>query len=228
MIPFCSYCYEETCKPSVCGKCKHRKYCSRECQVSDWKNGHKHWCGKAGEIGADFSIREAECKGLGVFALRDFRRGEKIMAERGIPKDEEPTTSVRIAILKLVPHDSNNWDLKFRLNAIGTGSYLPDQPFVFITMSRTNHHCIGNTEHTFIEKHKICTLTAIRDIEAGEEITFSYVDFEADPDSYWSVPVIWRFRCKCSACQDPATLAKLMKLHHLDKKIVAMSQVRLR
>lgn len=57
-------------------------FCSRECQKADWKAGHKIWCGVAGEINVDYDIWEAEGKGLGVFALRDFKRGDKIMVEK--------------------------------------------------------------------------------------------------------------------------------------------------
>lgn len=28
----------------VCGKCKIVKYCSSECQLNDWRNGHKQRC----------------------------------------------------------------------------------------------------------------------------------------------------------------------------------------
>lgn len=39
----------------------------------------------AGELGIDFEVREATIgRGLGVFALRDFEKNTKIMAERCI------------------------------------------------------------------------------------------------------------------------------------------------
>lgn len=27
-----------------CSRCKAKLYCSKECQIQDWKNGHKHYC----------------------------------------------------------------------------------------------------------------------------------------------------------------------------------------
>lgn len=78
--PFCSYCYSPLEKLLRCGKCNKRLYCSRECQLIDWKGAsHKHFCGKSGEIGFDFEIREApETNGLGVFSLRSFEKDEKL------------------------------------------------------------------------------------------------------------------------------------------------------
>jgi hypothetical protein len=32
-----------------CGSCKFALYCSRECQRSDWKKGHRLICGHLGE-----------------------------------------------------------------------------------------------------------------------------------------------------------------------------------
>ena len=31
-------------KPLVCSQCKAAVYCSRDCQVKDWKAGHKQAC----------------------------------------------------------------------------------------------------------------------------------------------------------------------------------------
>ena len=69
--PSCAWCYRTCDTLKKCGKCSTRLYCSRECQVQDWKTGkHKQWCGKAGEKGADYQLRKADEKGLGIFLLR--------------------------------------------------------------------------------------------------------------------------------------------------------------
>jgi hypothetical protein len=44
MVPVCSYCTAPSDKLNYCSKCKIMRYCSKECQVSDWKNGHKALC----------------------------------------------------------------------------------------------------------------------------------------------------------------------------------------
>eukprot|EP00562_Extubocellulus_spinifer_P031574 CAMPEP_0178724432 /NCGR_PEP_ID=MMETSP0699-20121125/26106_1 /TAXON_ID=265572 /ORGANISM="Extubocellulus spinifer, Strain CCMP396" /LENGTH=439 /DNA_ID=CAMNT_0020375637 /DNA_START=935 /DNA_END=2254 /DNA_ORIENTATION=+ len=45
----CSFCYKRisTDKPKCCVECRAVYYCSRECQVADWKAGHKKDCVKA-------------------------------------------------------------------------------------------------------------------------------------------------------------------------------------
>lgn len=44
-----NFCNSASCRKkgiSFCAQCKVAKYCSRECQVADWKNGHKNNCKK--------------------------------------------------------------------------------------------------------------------------------------------------------------------------------------
>ncbi|KAF4620883.1 hypothetical protein D9613_000063 [Agrocybe pediades] len=43
MPPSCSTCHEEKDNLQVCSKCKETFYCSKECQVADWKS-HKKQC----------------------------------------------------------------------------------------------------------------------------------------------------------------------------------------
>ena len=50
-IWFHTFCAAEGCtKPAkyTCGRCKNARYCSKECQVSDWKLSHKLSCDKSG------------------------------------------------------------------------------------------------------------------------------------------------------------------------------------
>lgn len=81
--PCCGWCYGLG-PTKKCSQCP-RNYCSRECQVKDWKTGHhKTWFGKSGEKCVDYEIRDAGEKGLGLFLKRDFKRGEKILVERAV------------------------------------------------------------------------------------------------------------------------------------------------
>jgi hypothetical protein len=84
----CAFCYAPAKKLLVCGRCLKRRYCSKDCQSSDWKEAsHKYFCGKAGEIGIDYDIRPTEDgRGLGVFTRRSFEKNDIIMAERPIIK----------------------------------------------------------------------------------------------------------------------------------------------
>ena len=40
-------CRAKLCAPLLqCAKCKAAAYCSKECQIRDWKAGHKRDCGQ--------------------------------------------------------------------------------------------------------------------------------------------------------------------------------------
>ena len=45
--PLCGVCGVHA--PKICAKCKQARYCSRDHQIVDWKNGHKEQCKKAAE-----------------------------------------------------------------------------------------------------------------------------------------------------------------------------------
>lgn len=124
--PCCGWCY--TLVPNKkCSKC-HRTYCSRECQLKDWKVGHhKVWCGKSGEKCVDYEIREAGVKGLGLYLKRDFKRGEKILVERAVaiqPGPNQPfdfeeildNTNLMNATMALEPFGSTSLLEKFKIN----------------------------------------------------------------------------------------------------------------
>ena len=40
----CFWCGNAEKALSKCAKCRVASYCSRECQIKDWKAGHKHSC----------------------------------------------------------------------------------------------------------------------------------------------------------------------------------------
>jgi hypothetical protein len=60
----------------LCGKCKKRAYCSRDCQLVDWPlkgkgQGHKNWCHlECGEEDVDWEVTPIPGKGLGIVAKR--------------------------------------------------------------------------------------------------------------------------------------------------------------
>lgn len=137
LAPFCGWCYATQvvgeAKMLRCSKCRKRVYCSKACQLNDWKVGaHKHWCGASGEIGIDIAVRPAAPgKGNGMFAMRRFERGEKIMVERaaavqlvgGKPSAdslERMPQGMKRAAACLMPHDYSDISSKFAPNAFDT------------------------------------------------------------------------------------------------------------
>lgn len=41
----------------VCSRCQKAYYCSKECQVKQWRAGHKQWCRKPGEFKAGDTVK---------------------------------------------------------------------------------------------------------------------------------------------------------------------------
>ena len=61
--------------------CKHQLFEMRKSVAGH----HKIWCRKAGEKKCvDYENRDAGDKGLGLFTMRDFKQGEKILVERAV------------------------------------------------------------------------------------------------------------------------------------------------
>lgn len=231
----CAYCYKqkdsETCPPlRHCPKCHTRRLCSRACQLADWKSGHKHWCGKTGELDCDFEVRQAPGKRLGMFALRDFEPNDKIMMERPVAsaaKYEGPVSvlgavmslndSMKQAVEALEPAElsktppllAEERELpveqqilaeKIRRNGMSTDGVGNG---VYVLMARANHSCINNASTANVDiKRSVLVLSATRRISAGDEINISYCN-ELYERRKWQLQLVYGFECKCAACTDP-------------------------
>jgi hypothetical protein len=226
----CGHCYAILNKStsSKCSKCYKRHYCNRDCQVKDWKKGrHKTWCGKTGEIGYDYQIVDIPGKGKGVVALRDFEQNERIMTERMLlerksinddfSKLSEPEQS---AVMALMPVEGSLLD-KFLLNAMSCSEEgdFDQVSGLFINMSRINHDCLGNSFHWFIPYLKSKALFASRKINAGEEITFSYMKNPSDSIQRRQFQSHYHVDCHCEGCSTPSIMNKMKEIPELDEKI---------
>jgi hypothetical protein len=226
----CAYCYKVQGTEALrcCPKCHKRRLCSRECQLADWKC-HKHWCGRCGEIGFDFEVREAPGKRLGVFALRTFQPCDKIMMERpvaSVAKYEGPV-SILGAILRLedgrkqavaalepaelagkapllaeereLPPEQQVFAEKIRRNGMATHG---GGNGVYVVMSRVNHSCLNNSAMPTVDRQRsVKVLTATRSISAGEEITINYC-LELYQRRKFQLQLVYGFECTCNACTD--------------------------
>jgi hypothetical protein len=222
--------------PKRCGKCQKRPYCSRECQLHDWKLGHKHWCSISGENGYDFEVREVLGKGRGIFAKKCFERGDVVMMERPLPhgrnsKVEEfaSSESVLKAVMALMPHGGSLRAI-FDLNSMGCNDESGvGESGLFVTMAYLNHACLANTLHHFVDSHGVKILSASRRIEQGEEITISYINQETEEflngacasNRSELLRKKWGFVCDCLACSNPASIGeKFNRMLELDTTIM--------
>lgn len=224
----CSACYVPLTSRMQCGKCKKRFYCSKSCQLADWKSGgHKRWCGRAGENGFDFEIRATNDKGLGMFALRSFRVGEKILAEPPVLSSPRTSVYTRIhqaalkkqllalspsliqAIIELHPSEGPLMQ-KFAINCVGADD---DVTRMFLKYSRINHACLPTCGHGYLVEHGVMLINATQAIAVGQELTISYNHKSSVPLSNWN------FECHCHACSNPALGAKLARVKKMDAQI---------
>jgi hypothetical protein len=227
-MSFCAFCYDPAKELLKCGQCRKRQFCSRECQRQDWKSHHKQFCKKTGGIGYDFEIKSCE-KGLGVFALRPFKKNDMIMVERPLlkfptgtlPKEDAVPGTAKKAVDALHPHGAS-FHKKVLINGISLycASVVPGETGVFVTMSRVNHHCLGNSDHQYLQHRDAMILVASGDINEGEEVTFAYVINTPRIERNMRLTLYYEFLCSCSVCTDPGLEAKLSESRELDDAIL--------
>ena len=203
-----------------CGKCYKRIYCSKSCQVTDWTQSHKHWCCKSGEINYDYVIKPSEqFEGLGVFALRDFAKSEKIMASRAfiVSNLHKINRTQQNAILQLQPEKSDLIADKFDFNALDCGPR--ESPVLSLHASRINHQCpfVENCCHLWIKEHEILIIYAKQNIKSGEELTISYIN---SFDSYSELSDKWGINCNCDGCSLPTNMEYQKKISQLNNFVV--------
>jgi SET domain/MYND finger len=211
----------------MCGKCRKRRYCGRECQLRDWKEvSHKHWCGKSGEIGFDFEIQPCGEKGLGMVALRTFQKNDLIMIERPVLKVpwlahdsvriDHVESSAQAATLALAPEDGD-FVAKFKINCM---ECREGESGLYITISRINHDCLGNASHTYLKNRGVQVLVARCTIKSGEEITITYSSIKMlHRERHDHLLQTYQISCRCRACKDPDFDEEVRKMNHLDKEI---------
>ena len=207
--------------------------------MKDWKKGfHKVWCGKSGEKCIDYEIRDAgEGKGLGLFTLRDFERGEKILVERAVATQPaggiighlvdfsqlRESTTLMNAAMALAPGGTSSLSEKFVVNCASRGdadNAGDAGSGLFLDFSRVNHDCIGNSSHDYDPSLKLIILVANHDIPTGSEVTFSYVGTTSlSPLERKSRIRSRGFQCACLVCRDPGIGADLDRGFHLDQSI---------
>ena len=246
----CSYCYVKAGSAACsvlrwCAKCQKRRYCSRDCQVADWKAGHKHWCGKSGELDFYFEVRVSPGKGLGVFALRAFERNEKIMAERPVVVFhnggesmlralESLRPSMRQAVEDLEPFQgpginpgvasTSHLVRKVQRNCMSLGDEEGAGTGLFIVMSRVNHCCVGQASHWFAGSQCVKLLVAVKSISPGDEITMSYTKTVPYKQRQAKLKLAYGFQCSCPGCTDPELRSALDQDHEMDEALPRLMQ----
>ncbi|KAG6293341.1 hypothetical protein E4U09_003020 [Claviceps aff. purpurea] len=80
----------------------------------------------------------------------------------------------------------------------------PDKAAIFLQACRINHDCDNNALHHWSEKVKRHVVHAVREIDAGEEITLTYVPFLDDRKTRQKkLKEFFSFTCMCRLCSLP-------------------------
>lgn len=182
-----------------------------------------------------YKIANAGDKGLGVFALQVFRRGDLIVAEAPLFRirkqdDGGPVDllSVAAAVDRLSPEELQKYvSLKnahaeggrydnpslgiYSSNAFQMGS---DHGGIVLETSRFNHSCSPNARYSWNPDVRRMRVYALRDIAYGDEIFVSYlasrgVYGSSRAERQTRLAKRYIFTCACTACglQGPATIA---------------------
>lgn len=223
----CAFCLKsfknETIK--LCGKCKKRAYCSRECQVADWPSegkgqGHKNWCSlQCGEEDIDWKVCEVPGKGLGLVAMRLLPAKYRIIVDGCHAVNDHP------AIKDLMPINGT-YKEKCNLNCVGRGD---GRPALCLRISRANHDCNANADHWCDETFNAVVLFAQRDIAEGEEICINYQlfnDISSNVSAQQSRHLLrtnWRIICaKNCFCYDKEIEKLIARSRELDRRILRL------
>lgn len=82
-----------------------------------------------------------------------------------------------------------------------------------------NHSCLPNVTRSFIGNMLVCR--ALRDIEAGEELTQSYINIKAHPGRRQVDFKNWGFECTCALCEGEAKSTE----EKLERRVKLLSQI---
>ncbi|KAI2611877.1 SET domain-containing protein [Hypoxylon sp. NC1633] len=170
-----------------------------------------------------YEIRDLalEGKGLGVLANRTIRRGEVVMLRypvlllvsyQGLWRQGDVLRLLHRAAVQLPPLQSMQMlqlarskggyvvDDIVNTNAFGVLLAGVEHSGLYLDVSRLNHACKPNMFSRFSPTTLGMEVVAYRDIEPGEELTFSYLPLNLLSEQRQSLIREWGFNCTCSLC----------------------------
>ncbi|RDL40775.1 uncharacterized protein BP5553_00754 [Venustampulla echinocandica] len=180
-----------------------------------------------------FEIKYVQGKGMGVIANRTIFRGERLFArpivgifhndaflDMEMEEYELRTTLIERGVDQL-PDDArervnamigkagakNDLVGKLDVNAFAEDFGGEEHSIVVPETARMNHDCRPNTMYYFDSETLVHYTHASRTINAGEEITVTYIDpLESRADRQVRIQNSWGFECTCSHCSQTPLL----------------------
>lgn len=194
-----------------------------------------------------YAIRSIAGKGKGLVATTRIEKGTRLLSEVPIfrvPRDNNDIKDLERIVadeVKCLGDDQQRafFDLTniygnahseafgiARTNVLPLGSSARSGG-LFLEASRINHSCKHNSQNTWNENIGQLTIHSLRDIEAGQEITISYLVRTSEyAERQRFLKEKFKFECKCELCSLPRAQRKhsdtrLKNLQAIDKSIEA-------
>ncbi|KAG6166337.1 hypothetical protein E4U23_003605 [Claviceps purpurea] len=174
-----------------------------------------------------YALQDVPGKGKGLVATRNIPKGTRILSEQALftityvtdvqerqrlisQQVDSLSNDQRDAFLSMHNvHTFNDTARRylgiFQTNSLpAEGISTPYNRAICLQACRINHDCDNNVMYGWNDKPKRHTVHAIRDIDAGEELTIPYVLFLTNRESRQRLlKGSWDFTCSCRLCSLP-------------------------
>ncbi|KAI9285148.1 hypothetical protein BC943DRAFT_324588 [Umbelopsis sp. AD052] len=214
LTKYCTACFKPSEQPlSRCSSCKFLHYCSRQCQISDWKQYHSIECPSYTKIGKRIPaavrcitrmlIRRANDP-ISFKTVERLTVGKDAVPEKIKMKYAQLIMAVRqILPAKMMPSASDTMELicRFTVNSMSVlgFDYAGVGVGLFTNVCRLNHSCWPNCAITF--EGKTAVLRTIGHVEESEELCISYIDvMEPYETRQERLSEQYYFKCQCTLC----------------------------
>ncbi|KAG5991685.1 hypothetical protein E4U52_003420 [Claviceps spartinae] len=161
-----------------------------------------------------YALEDIPGKGKGLVATRNIPRGTRILCEEAlftIPNVTDVKEALRLICQQVAALSNEQRQGFLSMRNIYSFNHTEEQYFgeaqshtqeaICLESCRINHDCKNNATYDWNINIKRNTVHAIRDINAGEEITASYLEFLKNRESRQRMlKDSYRFTCVCSLC----------------------------
>ncbi|KAI1408280.1 SET domain-containing protein [Hypoxylon sp. FL1857] len=175
-----------------------------------------------------YEVRDLKDKGMGVIANRTIQKDEVVMLRYPVMvKIMDPRRWKQQDVLKLLHRAAVQLPQKEGLEMVklarSKGGYIVDDIIntnafgvllgdvdhsgLYLDVSRINHACKPNMFSRFSSTTLGMEVVAYRDIQPGEELTFSYLPLNLQSEQRQTLIREWGFNCTCSLCTSAAETA---------------------
>ncbi|KAF9361827.1 hypothetical protein BGX34_006874 [Mortierella sp. NVP85] len=162
-----------------------------------------------------YIVKDTPDKGKSMFAARDIKRGELIIAESPLVYIPEHNEAESIRAVEALSKKNKKYFYALhsvysedemsliygivRTNAFPLGPDSPDSA-VYRVISRINHSCVPNVKHKWNPTTGKEHVTAIKDIPEGSEILTAYQSpLKTRAERHHALRA-FRFQCQCPLC----------------------------